>query len=82
MKILFFASIREALSCDSEHWDSLEGIRTAEDVRLKLVERGAPWDEVLSNDNLLVARNQELVSLDCQVEATDEIAFFPPVTGG
>lgn len=82
MKVMFFASLRERLNCDTEQWDDISGIETAEDVLQQLIQRGAPWSEALQSGRLLVAVNQEMCSLDTPVNANDEVAFFPPVTGG
>jgi molybdopterin converting factor small subunit len=54
---------------------------TLDDLRLHLVARGGEW-EVLGEQNLMCARNQELCSLDEPLAEGDEVAFFPPVTGG
>ncbi|MDW2047144.1 MoaD/ThiS family protein, partial [Vibrio sp. 708] len=40
------------------------------------------WDLALEPGKLLAAVNQSIVPLDTQVKAGDEVAFFPPVTGG
>jgi len=82
MKILFFASLRERLQCDQETLDDITGISTAQDIVNRLSERGAPWNTALENGKLLVSINQEMASLSSEVNADDEIAFFPPVTGG
>ncbi len=82
MKILFFASLRERLQCDQETFNDITGISTAQDVVDRLSERGAPWDTALENGKILVSINQEMASLNSAVNADDEIAFFPPVTGG
>ncbi|MCY4125504.1 MAG: MoaD/ThiS family protein, partial [Pseudomonas sp.] len=48
---------------------------------LALVGRGEPY-QVLAEQNLMCARNEELCRLDEPVQEGDEVAFFPPVTGG
>jgi len=82
MKILFFASLRERLQCDQETLTDVTGITTTQDIVNLLVQRGTPWDTALQNGKLLVSINQEMASLSSEVNADDEIAFFPPVTGG
>lgn len=52
-----------------------------DDVRQYLLARGGVW-EVLGEQNLMCARNQELCGLDEAVIDGDEVAFFPTVTGG
>ncbi len=82
MKILFFASLRERLQCDQEEWSDVTNITTAQSIIDHLIERGAPWDAVLQSGKLLVSINQEMASLSSPVDPDDEVAFFPPVTGG
>ncbi len=82
MNILFFASIREQLDCESETMNDLETIRNAEDLRQSLMARGEPWQSVLSNQNIIVSVNQEVADWSTPLSLNDEVAFFPPVTGG
>ena len=83
IRVLFFARIREQLDCASielEWCDSLSGI---EGVRSTLITQGGVhWGTVLSEDNIICAVNQQVVTADVQLNDGDEIAFFPPVTGG
>lgn len=84
MKILFFARLREQLNCDETTLQDQEAasVATLEDVLTVLRERGEPWASALEPDKTLAAVNQEMASLDAEVAPNDEIAFFPPVTGG
>ena len=79
--VQFFARYRELLNQDQAHmhWD--EHLDTVGALRNRLVDRGEPWI-LLSEPRLMCARNQELCSLDEPLRDGDEIAFFPPVTGG
>ncbi|MGE6992530.1 MoaD/ThiS family protein [Pseudomonas sp. NPDC047961] len=81
IQIQYFARYREALGLDSEQleWDA--SWQQVDDLRLRLLERGAEWT-VLGEQNLMCARNQELCSLDEPLADGDEVAFFPTVTGG
>jgi molybdopterin synthase sulfur carrier subunit len=47
-----------------------------------LAARGGPWAALASVRNLRCAVNQEMARLDSPVGSGDEVAFFPPVTGG
>lgn len=79
LAVQYFARYRETLGLDGE---SLEGtFATLDDVRQALLQRGGAWD-VLAEQNLMCARNQELCSLDEPLADGDEVAFFPTVTGG
>jgi molybdopterin synthase sulfur carrier subunit len=84
IKVLFFAQTRELVGIDSV---DLEGqFETVEAVRAHLVEKGTKkdgkWDLALEPGKLLAAVNQSIVPLDTEVKSGDEVAFFPPVTGG
>ncbi len=82
MKILFFASLRERLNTEEEQWQDLNGAQTAGDILTQLQTRGEPWSSSLNTERLLVSVNQEIASLTTEVTLNDELAFFPPVTGG
>ncbi|MCQ4295836.1 MoaD/ThiS family protein [Pseudomonas stutzeri] len=79
--IQFFARYREALGSDSERLQWAASFASVNDVRQHLLARGGAW-EVLAEQNLMCARNQELCALDEPVSDGDEVAFFPTVTGG
>ncbi|NBI13061.1 molybdopterin synthase sulfur carrier subunit [[Haemophilus] felis] len=80
LTILFFAQTRELIGVDSLALPST--FTTAEQVRQHLAEKGEHWQLALEKGKILVAINQTLMPLDSCVNAGDEIAFFPPVTGG
>ncbi len=78
INVLFFARYAEAVGFDSLE---MEGeFATVDAVRLALA--ADPEFAVLNEASLMCARNEELCNLDEPVEVGDEIAFFPPVTGG
>ncbi len=80
LKILFFAQTRELVNCDSLSLPA--EFATAEDLRAHLAEKGEKWALALQKGKLLVAINQRLSALDSPLKSGDEVAFFPPVTGG
>ncbi len=82
VKILFFAGLRETLGSGSESLALPLGVSTAGALRDLLAARGDPWAALATTKNLRVAVNQQMVGLDAVVKAGDEVAFFPPVTGG
>ena len=75
VKVLFFANLREQLKM-SDCSVSIDEAMTVEQLWKKVTE-----DEPVPG-NLLCAINMEYVSLQERVKAGDEVAFFPPVTGG
>ncbi|WP_109079336.1 molybdopterin synthase sulfur carrier subunit [Aggregatibacter kilianii] len=80
LRVLFFAQTRELIGLDS--LDIEENFTTAEALRQHLAAKGDKWALALQSDKLLVAINQTLMPLESAVNNGDEIAFFPPVTGG
>jgi molybdopterin synthase sulfur carrier subunit len=80
IKILFFAQVRELVGTDSLSLNA--EFPAVEAVRQHLATRGDRWALALEEGKLLAAVNQTLVSFDHPVVAGDEVAFFPPVTGG
>ncbi|MGF1749369.1 molybdopterin synthase sulfur carrier subunit [Vibrio cionasavignyae] len=80
IKVLFFAQTRELLGTDSVE---LEGeFSSIEAVRAHLANQEGKWSLALESGKLLAARNQDIVAMTEAVIDGDEIAFFPPVTGG
>ncbi|NQV64597.1 MAG: MoaD/ThiS family protein, partial [SAR86 cluster bacterium] len=51
-------------------------------VKSLVESHGAKWSEALNRENTLVAVNQTMVDYQHFIHAGDEVAFFPPVTGG
>ncbi|WP_105903163.1 molybdopterin synthase sulfur carrier subunit [Vibrio gangliei] len=80
IKVLFFAQTREQIGVDSVSVDA-DNI-SAEALRDQLCQKGAPWAQALQSGKLLVAVNQDMVKMDTILKSGDEVAFFPPVTGG
>ncbi|CAH7461482.1 molybdopterin synthase sulfur carrier subunit [Vibrio chagasii] len=78
--VLFFAQTRELVGVDSVEVDAQ--FKTIESIRSHLVTQEGKWDIALEEGKLLAALNQSIVSLTTEVKDGDEVAFFPPVTGG
>lgn len=83
LKVLFFARIREQLDCASLEVQWEEGVTSLDALQAQLAaQRGQLWADVLGQDNIIRAVNQDVVSDNCGLADGDEVAFFPPVTGG
>jgi molybdopterin synthase sulfur carrier subunit len=83
IKILYFASIREKLGKDTEEIELPAGVGTIAALRNHLRSRGGTWAEVMAEGKLLrAAVNQDMAQPAAAIKAGDEVAFFPPVTGG
>jgi molybdopterin synthase sulfur carrier subunit len=83
LKVLYFASIREKVGRDAEEIDLPGGISTVAGLRGHLQSRGGAWADALAETKLLrMAVNQDMAKGTESIKAGDEVAFFPPVTGG
>ncbi|MDY6942910.1 MAG: molybdopterin converting factor subunit 1 [Pseudomonadota bacterium] len=75
IKVRFFASLREQVGIDERDIDCRDSATV-----------GSIWDHVTGQaarpTKLLAAVNLEYADLDQRVRDGDEVAFFPPVTGG
>lgn len=81
MKIVFFAALREQLNSDGIDLNTTETI-TVFQAKQIIVNENPHWESILNNQSLLAAVNHEIVEDDALVNINDELAFFPPVTGG
>ncbi|CAM3779923.1 molybdopterin synthase sulfur carrier subunit [Serratia silvae] len=80
INILFFAQVRELVGTSTLSLPAQ--YLTVEELRKSLCERGERWALALESGKLLTAVNQSLVAAEHPLKAGDEVAFFPPVTGG
>ena len=81
--VLYFARLREALGRAREEIALPESVIDLASLRDALVSRGGQWAQELSpTRKVRAAVNQEMASGDTPVRDGDEVAFFPPVTGG
>lgn len=80
MKVIFFAELREKLGCESVDL-SVDNLSVLA-VRRHLIEQQPQWESALMHSDVLVSINQTMAKLTDCVQAGDEVAFFPPVTGG
>ncbi|MDY0012277.1 MAG: molybdopterin converting factor subunit 1 [Rhodocyclaceae bacterium] len=82
LKVLYFAGLREALGCGEEKVALPVEAITVGGLRSYLASRGEAWAPLASHRNLRAAVNQRMVGPEAPLAAGDEVAFFPPVTGG
>ncbi|WP_198552462.1 MoaD/ThiS family protein [Psychromonas sp. MB-3u-54] len=81
IKVLFFAQIRDQLGLSELQLPSAENndlTTLLENLKL----RDNNWLSVLSKGSLMVAVNQTMQADNVVLCSGDEVAFFPPVTGG
>lgn len=81
--VLYFARLRESLGKSSEKIELPANVRDLEGLRALLVARGGAWEQELAPSKpVRAAVNQAMAIGDAPVSDGDEVAFFPPVTGG
>ena len=79
--VRYFASIREAVGTGQEQLQT--SATTLGALRDELIARGAPWSACLTRGRAVrMALNQDMCDGAAALKNGDEVAFFPPVTGG
>jgi molybdopterin synthase sulfur carrier subunit len=75
--------LREQLDTEFEELEALSELEDMSRLTHRLRQRGGAWAEVFAErETVLMAVNQEVASGDTPIKDGDEIAYFPPVTGG
>ena len=83
MKLLYFAWVRQKIGKNEETLAIPPHVTTIADLAVHLHGEGPGYADAFADTTLLrAARNQEHVPFDSPIGPDDEIAFFPPVTGG
>lgn len=82
IKLLYFAKVREELGLGSESIEWTEAISTVDTLKAHLVLKHKAELLTLNGISLLVAVNQTVVDASALISDGDEVAFYPPVTGG
>ena len=81
MKIKYFAWVREITNNSEENVDSIE-IDNLDKLKIFIVSKYPDLKKHLDQEILRFAVNQEYVSENIDLKKNDEIAVFPPVSGG
>ena len=82
VKVVFFGSLREALGVNSVDLKISGSSRVSSLISQLADQQSAEWLDILTAENIRIAVNQSIISEDVGVTDGDEVAFFPPVTGG
>ncbi len=83
VKVLYFASLRDKIGIAEEMVEAPGTEATLGALREYLVARGDPYASAFQNlKRIRGAVNQTMAADDSAVKEGDEVAFFPPVTGG
>ncbi len=80
INLRLFALLREQTGVDRESLQT--PAQTVSALRVELVGRGGAWSSLQDANRIKAAVNQTLVAEDQALSDGDEVAFFPPVTGG
>ncbi|MDC0611447.1 MoaD/ThiS family protein [Vibrio sp.] len=82
IRVLFFGRLRELLKCGVLELTAIQEPISLAKLRVELRKKGGDWEEFLSTQHALAAVNQDMADETVIVKTGDEVAFFPPVTGG
>jgi len=83
VRVLFFASLREQVGSAGEDIELPAEVTTVAGLRAHLMARGGDWGPALADERRLrAAVNQDMAAPGAVLRGGDEVAFFPPVTGG
>ena len=83
IRLLYFARLREALGLSRESLDLPQPVRDVGGLLAFLRTRGTQWETALAEGkSVRIAVNQTMAAEDTAVHDGDEVALFPPVTGG
>lgn len=81
IKICFFADLRERLGCAELFMKDFSGENVAH-LKWLIIQKHPQWEKIFLEKKLLIAVNHAMANNNTTITDGDEIAFFPPVTGG
>jgi molybdopterin synthase sulfur carrier subunit len=83
IKMRFFAGLREQLGTAAEDLELPPDVSTVAGLRAHLRARGGAYEKAFAEKSLVrIAVNQDMAPPTARIKPGDEVAFFPPVTGG
>ena len=83
LRVNYFASLREQMGREHDEFVLPKNVSNVTELIAFIKRTDSVFEDVFeSTPKVLVAVNQVVVSKDCQLSEDDEIAFFPPMTGG
>ena len=82
LTIRLFARFREKIGQEEEQLPLPDGVASVAALQDHLAARGGAWALLSRDEQVLVAVNQEMAGPEHSIQAGDEVAFFPPVSGG
>ncbi|WP_166269614.1 molybdopterin converting factor subunit 1 [Marinobacter caseinilyticus] len=81
VSVLFFARLRESLGT-GELQLTVPSATTVDGLLTILTEKGGPWSQLKGGAPVMIAVNQTMTTTSTLLQDQDEVALFPPVTGG
>ena len=83
VKLVYFARLREALGVSEENIEIGDSVNDIATLTRWLRERGENWAKALDSKSAVrAAVNLDMAQPNTKIADKDEVAFFPPVTGG
>ncbi len=83
MQILYFGWVRSRIGVNGEDMSRPDGVETVADLMSWLKARGDGYTHAFQDmEAVRAAVNQEITTPEARITEADEIAFFPPMTGG
>lgn len=82
LTILYFARLRETLGVEREQVALPAGVHDVGELTAWLHQRGAEWHAIDLTGATRCAVNQQIATAHTSIVDGDEVAYFPPVTGG
>ena len=83
IRLKYFARLSEVFDSKAEEIEFGDRSSNVGTVIQLLIDRGEPWaTEFSCETKFLIAVNHEMSDSDTELKEGDELAFFPPVTGG
>ena len=83
MKILYFSWIKDKLGKSHEEMQLNDNIKTVNDLIKLLKKNNEKYEDVFKDtSSIKVSINMETAELEDRIHDNDEVAFFPPMTGG
>lgn len=82
LTVLYFARLRERLGLEREQIAVPDGVHDVGELTAWLRKRGTEWSAIDLAGTIRCAVNQEIATGNTPIVDGDEIAYFPPVTGG
>ncbi|MFW1678808.1 MoaD/ThiS family protein [Pontibacter sp. JAM-7] len=82
LKVVFFASLKERLASEGEVLEKPGHVTTVGELVTFLLQQNSHWVGILDAQNIRTACDHEICDADTPLNGDEEVAFFPPVTGG